>query len=998
MTDGILLAKAYVPIVPSMEGVGASIKSTFGGSMMKTAALSAGNNAGGGFSKGFAAVQGTIIGVASSIANKAFSTISGSIGSAVSRADAMNNFPLIMQNLGYKAEDAAASVKKISKNLDGLPTTMSDVTGMVTQLAPLTSSLDEATNISLALNNALLAGGKPMQTQSNAMQQYTQMLAAGKVDMQAWRSMMDAMPGQLNQLAVALLGAGHNQNDLYDAMKTGKVSFDQFNDALIQLNTKGVNGLGSFEAQARASTQGIGTAMTNMQNRVSKAVQKVIEAVGVNDIANGINNFSSQFNGWGDTAANAVTTVKNYLKDLWAALQANGAAQTFMNLWNTLSDTLKGFISQAQGIGSSISALAPPETTANIIKNLADTLQWFVQHGDVAANALIAIGGGFVALKTVNAVSTAVGNMRKFTSTLNTAIEMSAGASNAFGKIHDALTVMGSTGGVTQFMGNMSGVATAMKNASGVLPTLKAGLTGLSSALGMGPWGLLAAAIAAVVAGLVYFFTQTKTGQQVWQAMCNGIVLAWNTVVSWFSSAASAIQNAWNAVVAWFQNAGDTIVNGWNTTVNAIQAAWNAVGAFFQPIIDTIVQAWQGFLAFLQPVFDAAQELFSAYIDAVTGLWTTVWGVIQPILQTIATGINIVWNTIVTTLTVVWQTISAVAIAVWTPIAQFFTLVWTGIQTVLTVAWTAISTIAQTVWNGIVNTITLVWAGVQAYLTGVWNTISAIATGTWTFIVNTIQTIWTGFVTIITSIASGMWTSIQIVFITARNVIVGIMEAMTAILRGDWQGAWNAITGIFQSIWNGLTSSLRNYINTIGNVLSGIKNAITGVFTGAGDWLTGIGRNIIDGLINGINGALNTVKKIVGGLGNMIPDWLKQMLGIHSPSRVMRDQIGIYIPQGIAQGIDQARNSVKNAMQRLNTTITSTQPTPLTYTPQLQATMFAGNGYASNGHAGVNGVVSDKFDRLIALLEFYLPLLKNGQETDLSLRDLKRLMNGEKVF
>ena len=180
----IKLAEAYVQIVPSMKGVGNAIVSAFDGAGGR-AGISGGKAAGSGFASGLKARMGAVIGAASAITGKAMDTIGSSISSAVSRADQMNNFPKVMKNLGYSSEDAAKSIKKISDSLDGLPTTSSAMTGMVQQLAPLTSNLDEATTISLAFNNAMLAGGASTMEQENALAQYTQMLSAGTVDMAA---------------------------------------------------------------------------------------------------------------------------------------------------------------------------------------------------------------------------------------------------------------------------------------------------------------------------------------------------------------------------------------------------------------------------------------------------------------------------------------------------------------------------------------------------------------------------------------------------------------------------------------------------------------------------------------------------------------------------------------------------------------------------------------------------------------------------------------------
>lgn len=392
------LATAYVPIVPSMEGVGKAIEKAFG-----DASQNAGSKGGGQAGKGFASgllAKGGIIGAAAAVTTKAMGVISNSIGSAVGRADQMNNFPKVMKNLGYSSQDAAASIKKISNALDGLPTTSSAMTGMVQQLAPLTSNLDEATDIALAFNNAMLAGGASTMEQENALTQYTQMLSAGKVDMQAWRSIQAAMPGQLNQVAEAMMGAGHNANDLYEAMKSGKFSFDDFNKAVMDLNQNGFGKYASFAQQAKDATQGIGTAMENVKNRVAKAVQKVIDAVGVENIAGAINRFSSQFGKVGDAAAGMVTDVKKkfseagkWITGLYDKLDKTGAITRFKDTISTAFESARSRVTEAvDRIAGSFKGLVPDGAIVSAIEDVlkyvgtvfsdfadwvADTVEWW---------------------------------------------------------------------------------------------------------------------------------------------------------------------------------------------------------------------------------------------------------------------------------------------------------------------------------------------------------------------------------------------------------------------------------------------------------------------------------------------------------------------------------------------------------------------------------------------------------------------------------------------
>lgn len=393
------LATAYVPIVPSMDGVGKAIEKAFGDAS-KTTGSKTGQSIGQGLSVGFAAKVGAVAGIASTVFSKVASVVTGSLNSAISRADQMNNFPKVMKNLGYSSEDAAASIKKITNALDGLSTTSSAMTGMVQQLAPLTSNLDEATDIALAFNNAMLAGGASTMEQENALTQYTQMLSAGKVDMQAWRSIQAAMPGQLNQVAEAMMGAGHNANDLYEAMKDGKYSFDDFNKAVMDLNQNGFGKYASFAQQAKDATQGIGTAMENVKNRVAKAVQKVIDAVGVENIAGAINRFSSQFGKVGDAAAGMVTDVKKkfseagkWITGLYDKLDKTGAITRFKDTISTAFESARSRVTEAvDRIAGSFKGLVPDGAIVSAIEGvlkyvgtvfsdfadwIADTVEWW---------------------------------------------------------------------------------------------------------------------------------------------------------------------------------------------------------------------------------------------------------------------------------------------------------------------------------------------------------------------------------------------------------------------------------------------------------------------------------------------------------------------------------------------------------------------------------------------------------------------------------------------
>ena len=212
---------------------------------------------------------------------KAFSVawdmVRNSIDGAISRYDTMNNFPKVMSNLGISADDAQKSIDLMSDKLMGLPTTLDEGALAVQRFTSANSDVKKSTNMFLALNNAILAGGAGAQIQSSALEQLSQAYAKGKPDMMEWRTITMAMPAQLKQIATAM---GYvNADELGVALREGTESMDDFMDTIIQLNTKGLDGFQNFEEQARNATNGIQTALKNMKSRTVQGVTAMIDAI-----------------------------------------------------------------------------------------------------------------------------------------------------------------------------------------------------------------------------------------------------------------------------------------------------------------------------------------------------------------------------------------------------------------------------------------------------------------------------------------------------------------------------------------------------------------------------------------------------------------------------------------------------------------------------------------------------------------------------------------------
>lgn len=212
---------------------------------------------------------------------KAFSSamnmVTGSTDQAITRLDALNQFPKVMTNLGIGAEDSQKAIDKMSEKLQGLPTTLDQGAMAVQRFTSKNGDVGKSTDMFLALNNAILAGGAGSEIQASALEQMSQAYAKGKPDMMEWRTLMTAMPAQLKQVANAM---GFVDADaLGESLREGNTSMDDFMATIQRLNTEGVDGFQNFEQQAKNSTGGIKTAITVMKTRVAQGMAEIIKTI-----------------------------------------------------------------------------------------------------------------------------------------------------------------------------------------------------------------------------------------------------------------------------------------------------------------------------------------------------------------------------------------------------------------------------------------------------------------------------------------------------------------------------------------------------------------------------------------------------------------------------------------------------------------------------------------------------------------------------------------------
>lgn len=369
-------------------------------------------------------------GAAFKLASKAVDLLTDSLGGAIQRFDTLESFPRVMQAMGHSTEDVTRSTKKLANGIEGLPTTLNEVVGTAQRLTSITGDINKSTDLTLALNNAFLASGSSSADASRGLQQFSQMLSAGKVDMQSWKTLQETMPYALQKTAESFGFAGQSaQNDFYSALKQGQLTFDQFASKLIELN----GGVGGFAELAKTNSKGIQTSFGNLKNAIVKGVANTIKALDdltkaatgktiaenfdalkviinaafgviVNVIKASTPVFQTLFSilGTGISVISSLTPViislVSALVAMRAANEAITATKNLINAWQTFKTTATGAI-QIINLMTAAQATCGTVTKAQMVANLANN------GALTASNLLYGVLTGAISLQTAATIA-----------------------------------------------------------------------------------------------------------------------------------------------------------------------------------------------------------------------------------------------------------------------------------------------------------------------------------------------------------------------------------------------------------------------------------------------------------------------------------------------------------------------------------------------------------------------------------------------------------------
>lgn len=330
--------------------------------------------------------------------NAGLDLITASLDKAIDRFDTLQRFPKVMQSLGHSSKDVAQSTKMLSEGIEGLPTTLDTVVATTQKLTSMTGDLKTSTKLTIALNNAFLASGASTEDASRGLQQYTQMLSAGKVDMQSWKTLQETMPYALQKTAESFGFAGASaQKDFYAALQSGQITFQDFSKRLIELN-KGTNG---FAEMARKNSEGIRTSFGNIVNAVAKGIANVIDAFDKMSKAVTGKSIAQNLDGIKAVVNNVFASIVNAIKAVTPVIQtAVKVLGFFKPILDPLLGALGGAVVAILAFKGAMLGLAIIKGIGGLIGNLVTSLTTLASTSLVAEGATVGLSGALATLSS----------------------------------------------------------------------------------------------------------------------------------------------------------------------------------------------------------------------------------------------------------------------------------------------------------------------------------------------------------------------------------------------------------------------------------------------------------------------------------------------------------------------------------------------------------------------------------------------------------------------
>lgn len=448
---------------------------------------------------------------------------------------------------------------------------------------------------------------------------------------------------------------------------------------------------------------------------------------------------------------------------------------------------------------------------------------------------------------------------------------------------------------------------------------LAAGFRLLNAAMLANPFGLVVAAIGILVGAFLLLWKNNE-------GFRNFFISTWTNIQNVFGSVSASIQkwvtDTWGGMIAIVGQVSTAVQAFVTAGLNMLVAALTTTQGWLEQnrvlltniaiVITTLMLPMLTKLA-IQFTITAAQAVASAAVSATAWITQTAMAAAQTVASFAIMSAQFVQTAITSSVQ------AAFAGAAWIKNAVLVAAAWVT-TTLPAMALSFASSAVAAVTNATI-------AG------GAWITQAIATLASWA---TTFAAYATGVaLAAAQTLAAGVrMAAAWLLALGPIGIIIAAVAGAVALIIANWDSVKNFVMGVWNAITNAVSGAL-NWIRNnwpmllailtgpigiaVGIIASNVGN-IRNIFSGAMDWIrnafngvTQVGRDIINGLLAGLNPApiINKMKEIASGA----LDAVKNFLGIHSPSRVMRDQVGKMMGLGVADGITASTKSVIKSAQ-----------------------------------------------------------------------------------
>lgn len=527
------------------------------------------------------------------LVDSAISVVKSSLDGAINRFDTLKNYPKVMAQMGYSTDDVAKSTEVLKKGVDGLPTSLQELTKSSQSFAILEKSATGGAKTATALNDAFLSSGASAADASRGVQQYSQMLSSGKVDLMSWRTLQETMPYALTQVAKSFGLTGKSaERDLYAKLQSGDITMEQLNKRFVELD----GGAKGFAQTARTATGGIGTSFTNMKNAVVNGITGVLQTIDTALQNNGFKNgIATVFDGMKQSIIDTFKNINSVLSKVLPPI-----ITAFVQLGNIL----KPFTPLLKGLGGGFTTLIAIVGGMLIFQKVAGAVKTL--FAALTANPYVLAIAGIVAL--VLAIKNLWDTNKGFRDAV---IQIWQSISDFLQPVIEFISgiITNTFTQVSQwFNENQQGIQNLIQTVWGVIQ------------------GVFEVAMIAIQAVVSLVLGQMQAGWEIWSNVISGIVqVAWALISNIFSGSLDNILADVTFVIKQVQLVIDTVMN---VIQGIIKTVWSLITEDWKGALDGINQIVGAFGKFITGTFDnvmgLAKDLIKNGIDTIKGIFDSL--------------------------------------------------------------------------------------------------------------------------------------------------------------------------------------------------------------------------------------------------------------------------------------------------------------------------------------------------------------------------------------